>query len=548
MAERRDREDVEVQHQRPVLDVVQVAIDAFADLGGIIDFTAPAIDLRPAGDARLDLVAGEISVDDLVPELVARMGVHGMRARAHEREFAAQHVEELRQFVDGSLADEPSDPRDARIVLGNDLPGVRIGHLVIHRAELQHLDDLVVEAVAALAEDDRPLAFQPDGDRRRDHQRRKQKQRERRDHDVEDPLGDCVPVGDRLVENVEEGKRAFVGIGARTETQLVGMRRQANVDWQHPEFLQKLQHPLFRRERQRHDEHVDPRHAAELNQFGHRAELGIAGDDGRRARIVTVVENAADADVAVALRLERADEFLCRRAAAHDDGATLQPSVRHQPAHHEPHPGAICGKHRNAHGEPQAEPHAREFGRGLRQEADHHQHQQRQGEAGDRLGELRDEISQARNLVAVQRLDEAHRQDGPEEGRSCMPEILRAVRGGHEGDYGERHGQQAQEFEYPHQAADHVRRHRVGREELGHLLCQFVEFHLSRFTDLRRRYGLADRLWRKDLRRVAVADIGKHRLHSPSTYKWFVHKGKWLTNAARARPVTRQCGFAALRC
>ena len=73
--ERRAHEDVEVEQDRPVLDVVEVVLDAPADLFRRVGLAAPAVDLGPAGDARLDLVAGEVAVDDFVVEAVAGLGL-----------------------------------------------------------------------------------------------------------------------------------------------------------------------------------------------------------------------------------------------------------------------------------------------------------------------------------------------------------------------------------------------------------------------------------------------------------------------------------------
>src|SRR5215472_11219936 len=55
-----------VEQDRPVLDVVEVMLDALLDLFLAVGLTAPAVDLRPAGDARFDPVAGEIAVHSLV--------------------------------------------------------------------------------------------------------------------------------------------------------------------------------------------------------------------------------------------------------------------------------------------------------------------------------------------------------------------------------------------------------------------------------------------------------------------------------------------------
>ena len=158
--------------------------------------------------------------------------------------------------------------------------------------------------------------------------------------DIEGALGDRIPVVDRPVENVEHRHRADEGIGARAKLQRVGMRRQPDIDRQHPQLLQQLQHAHFGGQRQRHDQHVDAGDAGELDQFGNGAELGIAGNDRRRALVAAIVEDAADADIVVGLLFDRADQHFGRLAAADDDGAALHAAIA-RPApdefrHHQP--------------------------------------------------------------------------------------------------------------------------------------------------------------------------------------------------------------------
>ena len=82
-------------------------LDAALDFLLGVGFAAPAIDLRPAGDAGLDAMAREIAVDGLIVEPVLSLGMDRMRARADERQVAPEHnVDELRQFVEACLADE----------------------------------------------------------------------------------------------------------------------------------------------------------------------------------------------------------------------------------------------------------------------------------------------------------------------------------------------------------------------------------------------------------------------------------------------------------
>ena len=129
------------------------------------------------------------------------------RARAHDGHLAQEHVDELRELVDGVLADELADLRYARVVphlehgagdlvlllkLGQALVGVPV-----HAAELPHAEggqaavavglahaDLAVERVA--------LALQADG--RRQHQARHgdDGQNAAAEHDVERALYGAV--------------------------------------------------------------------------------------------------------------------------------------------------------------------------------------------------------------------------------------------------------------------------------------------------------------------------------------------------------------------
>src|SRR5437660_1795061 len=64
-AHEREPHDLEIERDRPVLDVVEVVLDAFLERR----VAAPAVDLRPAGDAGLDLVAEHV-LRDAVLELL----------------------------------------------------------------------------------------------------------------------------------------------------------------------------------------------------------------------------------------------------------------------------------------------------------------------------------------------------------------------------------------------------------------------------------------------------------------------------------------------
>ena len=140
----------------------------------------------------------------------------------------------MRQFVEARLANEAADAGDARIVLRHDLCRSRIGHLMIHRAKLEHVDALVVESEPLLLEQYRALAVELDGERHQRHHWRQTHEGDGADDAVEQPFHHQIPVGDRGLEHVERRHVADEGVGAGAKPQFVGMRRQPDIDRQHP--------------------------------------------------------------------------------------------------------------------------------------------------------------------------------------------------------------------------------------------------------------------------------------------------------------------------
>src|SRR3954468_8874590 len=58
------RDDLQVEAQRPVAQVAQIVFDTLAHLVDSVGFAAQPIDLGPTGDARLDLVANHVAIDE----------------------------------------------------------------------------------------------------------------------------------------------------------------------------------------------------------------------------------------------------------------------------------------------------------------------------------------------------------------------------------------------------------------------------------------------------------------------------------------------------
>src|SRR6185295_2237677 len=103
----------------------------------------PAVDLGPAGDARLHLVAKHVS-RHATPELFDE--ARPLRSGADQAHLAAQHVEELGQLVEAPAPEEPAQPGATRIVRrGPYRAGLRLG-IDAHRPEFQHAKAPAVDA------------------------------------------------------------------------------------------------------------------------------------------------------------------------------------------------------------------------------------------------------------------------------------------------------------------------------------------------------------------------------------------------------------------
>src|SRR3989442_1713867 len=132
-------QDLQVEAEAPALDIVEVVLDPLLDRGA----APPAVDLRPAGDARLHLVAEHVAGHppaELLDEAWA------LGARADEAHLAPQDVPELGQLVEAPAPEERPEARAPRIVRPRPHgPGLVLG-VHAHRAELEHLEAPAVQA------------------------------------------------------------------------------------------------------------------------------------------------------------------------------------------------------------------------------------------------------------------------------------------------------------------------------------------------------------------------------------------------------------------
>ena len=189
------RDDAQIQERAGVADVP--AVEHAALLGAE---PVAAVDLGPAGDAGAD----RDPVGDAVRQ-VARQ----QRPRADQRHLAAQHVEELRQFVEPRAPQQAPDQRDPfRLRDGCALRVARAAH----GPELVEDEGAHASAGAELAEQDR-AALVREHDEREQHEQRHQREQ-----------------GERAYRQLDGSARAEVGALARAE---VARRRACERDRRH---------------------------------------------------------------------------------------------------------------------------------------------------------------------------------------------------------------------------------------------------------------------------------------------------------------------------
>ena len=208
---------------------------------------------------------------DAVLELLDE--VRSLGPRADDGHVAAQHVPELRQLVDVEAAQQPADPRRARVVVTRpDRAGVVLG-ADVHRAELVDVERLAVEPHPLLLVEHGPRGRLLDEERDEREERREGRERARRNADVDGALQDAVEAAQRHV--VEADDRDAVEVleprAQRDELQQVG--DDVDVDAGAVGRLDQAEHLDVLVERQRHIQVVDVLAADDVVRLLQRAEL-----------------------------------------------------------------------------------------------------------------------------------------------------------------------------------------------------------------------------------------------------------------------------------
>ena len=97
-----------------MVNVFKIIFDSHCHLFGGVRLATPTIYLRQPRYARLDLVTQHIAMYQLAILLVMR---HCVRTGTYDRHAPLQHIDELRQFVQGSSSQKSAQPCYTRIIL-----------------------------------------------------------------------------------------------------------------------------------------------------------------------------------------------------------------------------------------------------------------------------------------------------------------------------------------------------------------------------------------------------------------------------------------------
>ena len=141
---------------------------------------------------------------DFLRQLFDEVGALGTRAdQAH---VTAQHVEQLRQFINAQAADDVPDTGDTLVVgAGPTRCAIFLG-IGAHAAELGDTKAAAVLAHAVLPVEHRAAAFELDAGGGQQHDRHRHQQQQGGTDNVEDPLDGSAQIA--LVEPVAENQPA----------------------------------------------------------------------------------------------------------------------------------------------------------------------------------------------------------------------------------------------------------------------------------------------------------------------------------------------------
>lgn len=102
----REEDNLDVEPERPVLDIPDVSADALFHLPQLLGLAAESRNLSPTRDTRLGEMANHVFVYQAAVYLSVMQHV---RTRTHDAHVALQHVDKLRELIDVRLSHEVAE-------------------------------------------------------------------------------------------------------------------------------------------------------------------------------------------------------------------------------------------------------------------------------------------------------------------------------------------------------------------------------------------------------------------------------------------------------
>lgn len=166
-------QDLQIQPQIPVVHVPDIVFKLL-----LPSHVVAAVNLGPAGDTRLDLMAAKLLGGVAVEVL------HHQRPRADEGHVAPEHVEQLWQLIQTGRPEPEAKGREPPIIRQE--AALVIMRARNHCAKLEHRKRSAVEAGALLTEEDGPAELDPHEDSQHEQHRPEHQQGREGDEKIED--------------------------------------------------------------------------------------------------------------------------------------------------------------------------------------------------------------------------------------------------------------------------------------------------------------------------------------------------------------------------
>jgi hypothetical protein len=167
--------DAQIEPEVAVLDIPDIHLKTSLPIGGVA-----TVHLRPTGHARTNLVSSRLTFGVLGQVLDQK------RSRSYQAHVASEDIPHLRQLVEARRPQEPAEWREP-VCVRKQLAD--LVSLVGHRAELQQRERCSVQAWTLVTKEHRAPHSPADEDRERHQKRRRKRQPEAGDKEIEETFG-----------------------------------------------------------------------------------------------------------------------------------------------------------------------------------------------------------------------------------------------------------------------------------------------------------------------------------------------------------------------